>query len=1221
MHVRVLPQGQSAAPLGPRSSIRNVCGFAYVALSLGLSVVYLTLLQPAFSNDLWWPHYNVTGHQALLIDLFNVALATQANGTIDLLAPWAVIDKSYNSSVATAAIYPTYVRRLMWAEFTSVEYAVVNLRSMSGFWSLWMCTQYCWVDLQRQFEVAHTAGRQQRCADRYRANGAVYMETMLRNQIWDDFIANYGGDGGMFTVSLQAWLEQVPSGQTWLEATSTARLTTTVAQEMAYWRTQNITSYKLQWQNRIQSGMAESMVVENALGIRQTIVLKNLPTTTEAWTSYTMYWFAVDDLTILQGENQSLIRSADNAFVTSPSATFESLIGLQDADGNFVNQVKAFRAAVGPFNSIDAYYVPVPLELIALHQVFFVSLSLELATSSLFSVAVDMLVDFTLTPTPPAWVGTTWSYYGGNPLCLFGEPQPYIQESFNVFDTCATQRPLVVHFSKRSSVFGVLLTPRDAVEVACSLSPSVVSCSNYIDSTIDAVALLASVSTAVADYVAPATTSIAAMDIGIMQYASTDDETMNWALLHQPLLQDTGWTLYSWVYLYDWVDGAREVVSFQGDEDSIVLISAADAPLLFPSGTQSSVTTATQFIYLSVAYVTGSLAFVAIGCLVCAVHVRFQMHGANLFWFHRVVGSMWIGRSLLLARAVTAIILLSTSQVQPTTGQTKSSSTYTRFESRPRALLPTMIVCGEATYVLYVLHDVLTVTLHGMTRTYGPLSCILAWTALLFVDIVAPVQPIATLHRECSSRDMDQSVTCESGTLQLGSYHRFCVIFSIELLAFAVAFSVVWAYHRRVHKLHAAGDRHVLGVADVFFSLSGDCHDQKHWQVDKVSCVLAGLIPCAFAGTHYTLDVKLWVLQIDTISDTRWSKSFVRHRTDTSSLHSHQSTDQRPAHIQQSTNSSRLVVTVMGILYALATILSSVSYLQVSQVNLANDLFWASFNMTGAHAFLANWLNQQLALGRNDSLFQINSDSINRDGTYDQPTASVQSAANFGSLMQHTDLNTIEAAIVSLRHSDGCSVPWIFSQYCFVDFDQRWHMANSATRQARCQAMVANGAVFLEPALRNIDFNGFHRCWGTAFDVAIASEVKSTDAGRSWLATIQSHDLDDIPVEVAYWQKYNVARFETQWQNFKRIGLVNMYSVSNMFGTPYPFTLQYQNSSFRMHKATSLKMYWGLANDFVAISHNTSGIGGRSLVRSSPVFAFANTSLESVLRANGTLKT
>ncbi|KAF0684738.1 Aste57867_23253 [Aphanomyces stellatus] len=223
--------------------------------------------------------------------------------------------------------------------------------------------------------------------------------------------------------------------------------------------------------------------------------------------------------------------------------------------------------------------------------------------------------------------------------------------------------------------------------------------------------------------------------------------------------------------------------------------------------------------------------------------------------------------------------------------------------------------------------------------------------------------------------------------------------------------------------------------------------------------------------------------------------------------------------------------------------------------------------------------------------------------------------------MQHTDLNTIEAAIVSLRHSDGCSVPWIFSQYCFVDFDQRWHMANSATRQARCQAMVANGAVFLEPALRNIDFNGFHRCWGTAFDVAIASEVKSTDAGRSWLATIQSHDLDDIPVEVAYWQKYNVARFETQWQNFKRIGLVNMYSVSNMFGTPYPFTLQYQNSSFRMHKATSLKMYWGLANDFVAISHNTSGIGGRSLVRSSPVFAFANTSLESVLRANGTLKT
>ncbi|KAF0695508.1 Aste57867_13678 [Aphanomyces stellatus] len=58
-------------------------------------------------------------------------------------------------------------------------------------------TQYCWVDLDHAFEVAHTTARQQRCVDRYAHDGAVYMETVLLNQVWDDYLATYGGDGGM----------------------------------------------------------------------------------------------------------------------------------------------------------------------------------------------------------------------------------------------------------------------------------------------------------------------------------------------------------------------------------------------------------------------------------------------------------------------------------------------------------------------------------------------------------------------------------------------------------------------------------------------------------------------------------------------------------------------------------------------------------------------------------------------------------------------------------------------------------------------------------------------------------------------------------------------------------------------------------------------------------------------------------------------------------------
>ncbi|KAF0695744.1 hypothetical protein As57867_013405, partial [Aphanomyces stellatus] len=1189
-----------------------VSGFAYVTLSLGLSVVYLTLLQPAFSNDLWWPHYNVTVHQALLIDLFNVALATQANGTIDLLAPWAVIDKSYDSSVATAAIYPTYVRRLIWAEFTSVEYAVVNLRSLSGSWSLWMCTQYCWVDLQRQFEVAHTTGRQQRCADRYSANGAVYMETMLRNQNWDDFVANYGGDGGVFTLSVQAWANAVPGGSEWLAATASARLTTSVAQEIAYWRAQNITSYMLQWQNRAQGRVSESVVVENALGMQQDITLKNLPLTMEAWTSYTMYWFPLGDFTILKSLNLSLIPVANDTVFQLPPVDYEVLLGLQDNDGDYVGQIETLRTSVGPFNSIDSFYVPVPAPLIRLYAAYIDALYELLSSQPNAGDTLNALGGAIHTPTPPSWANLEVLYYGGSPLCLFGQPEPYVQESFNFYDTCATQRPLTVALTQYSSVFVALTTGMELSNL-CSLSTA--SCQEYFQRVVATAALFRPVSVTISDNIPAATTAVNTLNIGMMQFASNVDGT-NWTLLFEPVLEDPRWAIYGWSFLYDWVEGKREVVSFEGEGTSIVLISSADAPLVFPSSTNKP-TSATQYIYYFVVYTSALLALVACMCFSFAAFAKFQIHGPNLFWFNRVVGSVWLGRPLLFVRGFTAVILLSTSQLEPI----QLNSTHSRFALIERPWFMTILVCGEATWILYVAHDLLTVAFYGLTSYYGPLSCVLAWMALVVVDTVWPVQPIALLRRVCASQDMDQAIACSSGSLQIGSFGRVCLVLGLQTISCVLAFGLVWTYHRLSKRSYPGQGRHTLGVADAFF-VSSMSSEQHKWSIDCVSCVMAGLIPLTWDKKQYTVDIKLWTLLVDRVSKFKHGKSFVWHNNTF-----RRRLSKTPSATTDNPSSPlmnmlwRVVVTIVVVGYAGFAIFSSVSYHQVSQVNLANDMFWASFNMTGAHMFIANWFNRQLLLNATNVTIHLNADTINQDGMFDEASAPVQSAANFGSLMQHTDLNTIEAAIVSLRHSDGCSVPWIFSQYCFVDFDQRWHMANSATRQARCQAMVANGAVFLEPALRNIDFNGFHRCWGTAFDVAIASEVKSTDAGRSWLATIQSHDLDDIPVEVAYWQKYNVARFETQWQNFKRIGLVNMYSVSNMFGTPYPFTLQYQNSSFRMHKATSLKMYWGLANDFVAISHNTSGIGGRSLVRSSPVFAFANTSLESVLRANGTLKT
>ncbi|KAF0719814.1 hypothetical protein As57867_000780, partial [Aphanomyces stellatus] len=320
--MRVQPRGLSLASSLPNEHRHRhglaILGAIYIGLSTASCIWYLSLLNPSFANDIWWAKYSPSGTQALVVDLFNTRLVTQGTGSLDILAPVATMDKTYETAVATTDIYPTYVRRLLLSELTSLEFAVINLRSLSASWSVFMCSQYCWVDLTRQFEVAHTADRQQRCYDRYHANGAVYLETVLRNQVWADFISTNGGDDGGFTVAIQNWLDQLPAGQTWLKTTSTARDTTNVDQEVAYWRARNISLFQLQWQNRGQTGISESLVIQNALG--------------HTWTSVSMYWLFVNDMGVMVNVNRSLIRSANNSFLMSPFVEMESMLGLQDSN-------------------------------------------------------------------------------------------------------------------------------------------------------------------------------------------------------------------------------------------------------------------------------------------------------------------------------------------------------------------------------------------------------------------------------------------------------------------------------------------------------------------------------------------------------------------------------------------------------------------------------------------------------------------------------------------------------------------------------------------------------------------------------------------------------------------------------------------------------------------------------------------------------------------------
>ncbi|KAF0713850.1 hypothetical protein As57867_004173, partial [Aphanomyces stellatus] len=610
------------------------------------------IMQPSFANDVWWANYTPSVDQAFVVDLFNDRLALQSSGPLDVLSPNAFLSKSYSSvEYATTEYYPTYARRLVLTELTSIEYAIANLRSIPSSDVVYLSTIYCWVDLNRQFELAHTRARQQRCVDRYSRNGAVYLESVLRNQIWAGFIHAYGD---IFSIAIGNWLQTETAGQMWLNTTAIALATTTLAQEEAYWLSHNISYFELLWENEYQPGITETMSIENALGLTQVIELKNTAYAYNyLFTSNVMHWHLDEDLNHLADLNFSLVRSANNSFFASSNFDMqEYVVSSIWPNGSPVYPVQIFQTSVGPFLSVDTIYISIPMALIELIQYF----QAVLLNQSTF---LSEIPTETLHPVPVAWTDPSFVYYGGNPLCVYGEPLAFVQETFNFYDGCDAQNPIAVTITNYSGLFAVLANgfqfPSDGTSGVDSNYPlRLQTLFQRSNRSIDIPFSLSAL-------VQPAVDSISALNISLMQFASYADGS-NAALLLQPLLGDPTWDYFGWIMLFDWVQGSREVVSFQGDLSTLVLISSSDNPQHFVSSAES-LKTATRGIYLAVCYSSVILAALALACLACLVSTHFDMHGSNLCWFNRIVSSTWVGRPLIFVRGTSALLMLSTAQM------------------------------------------------------------------------------------------------------------------------------------------------------------------------------------------------------------------------------------------------------------------------------------------------------------------------------------------------------------------------------------------------------------------------------------------------------------------------------------------------------------------------------------------------------------------------------
>ncbi|KDO22050.1 hypothetical protein SPRG_12037 [Saprolegnia parasitica CBS 223.65] len=1195
--------------------VTQIAGLLYMYASLAAGLYYVYVLTPTFGNDLWWASYNVSSHQSFLIDVVNRALATTSNGSLDLFAPSSAMRKSYTSPVPTTSLHPTYPWRIILSEFVTIEYAVTNLRTISASWSMRMMTQYCWVDFAKRWEVAHTAKRVSRCHAHYTKNGAAYLETVLRNVVWDDFLATWGGPGNEFTVAVQEALLATSAGVAWLDTTAMARDTTSIDDEMAFWRQHHVTYFQLQWANRRGPGITESMVLTNALGLEQVVALKNMDMPTGPWSSQIMYWRFINDLFVLQTHNRSLVRQSPNHFARNfsnmPALDLEVYQGLCTTAEGCVGAVNLLHTELGPFLSVDTFYMGVPRALSDAYAAYTAVLQPMLVQNQSFRALYDVLPEIVVAPTPPSWRQPNWTFFGGNPMCVRRKGSTYVQQSFDFADSCIGTPPLTVSLSKDAVVFAFLVQPSFvSIPEICALTTSIIGCIDVLTKANTMATLLPPMPDAAA--VDAAMTLASASFLQLATNASS-----NWMLLYQPLLDaaSPAWSFYGRVCFFEFIRGQREVVSFQGDVSNATIMSNAYPAVAYSTGQdEASLKTSTRLVIYFVLYTSAMLTGVVGLASLYAVSSRLHFVGANLLYFNRIVGSVWLGRPLQWLRGVTALCMLSTAPVALV-----SENGYTRLVQEPRSLFMSAVVTGEATWIIYVVNDILLLVFSpDMTRLFAPLSSLGVWLALLAIDVGAPLSMTATLHRTCYSTDMDYYLYCESAAIAVGSPMRLLLLVVVQVVGVLAAVALAWIYDRYFLRRGAelrGGQGPPLSVAGVctVYTTPIVAHS---WAMDKVVSVLSGMIPLRLESEHYLFDIKSWSWIVDTITYERTRPIAPSLAPRTASL----PVEASPEVEAKRSRSSRLTV-LLGLTYMVTSIFGSISYIAVSETDLANDIWWAHFNITGAHVFLANWFNGQLYMGAELPSFSLASHNLSQLGSFASSTSVfVLSADNFGSNLQHTQLNTLPAVIAGLRTTDACiHAPWIFTQYCFLDFQQTWPMANSARRQERCATMTTNGAVYLESLLRNVAWADWQPCWGAAFQIAFSNDLQTSLDGQRWLAQIQAPNSLSVGDEATYWRTFGIATYDVQWQNYKQIGLLSSYSVESAYGLVFPLTLQTINGSYRFQSQTSFKGYWALASDLVAVTSNSSGIGGLSLLRSSHRYAFANISMTSVLTLNTTL--
>ncbi|EQC37763.1 hypothetical protein SDRG_04790 [Saprolegnia diclina VS20] len=1173
-----MPPTVVALPPTRWDTIAELLGAAYLVVTVGASVAALLVLRPYMTNDFFWASFGSSNTSRGLLTVFETQLT--------LASHLSVLDLSSVSLAPSAGLNPAYARLVFYGDLATVEAGIAGLGRLDVAKVTYLMAPYCWVDLEKHWEMAHTFERQARCGARYAANGAVHLEAVLRNV---DLAAWLVQNDARFQARIAGPMAVTPRGEAWRQQLY-AHVRLPVADEVAVWKAHNLTEFHLQYANYVGLGVQETIYITNAMGYALKWRLKTLPSmaVTSVWSTASIFAPLEYDLVgIAAGE--SLVRNTSSFWADiNPSEIEVFNVGAPLAP---VNQ--ALHDQIGPLMSIDLRWVaPPPLLLANVAAMRSCVLAALRRRDAAFHRLWSAIPSMPVTPTPVTWRDITRAFLGGNPMCYSGMPLPFVQESFGFDDACGTQQPLTLITSPFGALFAVAMQTDNMICHATLPPHQVAMCLEQF-----------AAASAAWQYLQLSLPPITASDVAAtyVQFTTPAATPGNATMLVQSLLAPD-WAYFGWMSLYDWAMNEKEVVSFEGDIQTLWLMSYAYTPMVRPEPSLRS----SLAVYLAycAAVVTIGLAGVALLLLLVAWHTSSRC--SPWLGFNCVVGSVWLNRNVLACRALAAAICLATAQWGPS----DPTSPVFGLEPQPRSLLTSGLLAGDVTWTTLVAHETLQPLAPNRHRNALWPSAVLTWLLLLLVDQVAPVQATASIARSCYSVNMATLVYCDSGVVVLGSYARLLQLGACSVLT-PLAVTV---FSRIAAQRDDAASPGLLYTSACLVGLRAhDVFDGVPKNV--IARLMCGFVSVPWRGRWMTFDTKLWRM---VSSETR-----VVSVVPASSMRTlRPSTLLSFAVVKQARRWSwHGVYLVAGATYMVFTLLGNVTYLSLIQASLANDYYVAGFNSSGMHAFLANVLNREL-LSISSGVVALDDASrgdINLH--YDSEASSIQWGATLGNrLLLEPSGVSLESVVRDLRAMDPCQLPWMATQYCWLDLERQWAMASTAARQARCEAsMTANGAVYLEAPLRNMnDWTAWQRCWGDSFQIGIAASLHTLTSGQAWLQRLQTLSTS-INDEAALWRRYGLTSFDLQWQNYKTVGLTHAFHITNALGVTYSLPLGDVIGSFHPTQQTSMRAYWTLASDLWAVATNASGMGGRSLLASSPAFAFVNVSGQALLARNLTL--